>query len=341
MRAVVVETPNHVRLRTLPVPQVGPGEVLIRTAYAGICATDFEIIEGRIAHIRYPHIPGHEWSGTVEAVGDPSDASMIGARVVASNFITCGRCPACHQGRWNDCVQAKEIGFDLPGGYGECFVTRTDLLRPISAAIAAREACLIEPTAVCVYAVERAHIHMGDSVVIIGDGPIGLISVQLAHLQGAGHIIVIGGRDSRLALARSLGADETINYHHEPDIVAAVKRHQQLTDVALEVSGSPTAFENAFEMLGTGGRLAVVGDYSNQTVRIDPTSIVHRNLTMIGSKASPGTWDTALALVAAGHVQLHPLITDVYPLEEWETAIATARSHRDGVIKVVIEYEGR
>src|SRR5690242_1873948 len=99
MKAIVVDAPHQISLRTVPVAPVSPGDALIRTAFAGICATDVEILDGHLPRIRYPHIPGHEWSGVVEAVGSGADEALVGCRVVGHNFLTCGRCPACHQGK--------------------------------------------------------------------------------------------------------------------------------------------------------------------------------------------------------------------------------------------------
>ncbi len=336
MRAIVIEAPHQVGFQTVPVPSIGKGEALIRTAYTGICATDFEIVEGRILRVQYPHIPGHEWSGTVAAVGSADDAALVGQRVVGENFITCGSCLACRQGKWNECPQSREVGFQLPGGYGEYFVTRASHLRVLPATVSFHAACLLEPTAVSVYAAERTGFRLGDGVVIVGDGPVGLILVQLALMKGASSVIVVGGREGRLALAKTLGAVATINYHREHDLVSAVRRLQAQTDVAIEASGSPRAFEAAFAILAPSGRLGVVGAYGGQTVTLDPSVIIHRNLTIVGSNASPGSWDAALALVASGRVQLEPLISGTYSLEEWEPALEAARSHRDDVIKVVL-----
>jgi 2-desacetyl-2-hydroxyethyl bacteriochlorophyllide A dehydrogenase len=338
MRAIVVEAAHVVGLRDVPVPSIGPGEALIRTAYAGICATDFGIVEGLIPNVCYPHIPGHEWSGIVADVGSPEDGGLVDQRVVGENFITCGRCAACRQGRWNACPESREVGFQLPGGYGEYFVTRASHLRVLPATVLLRDACLLEPTAVSVYAAKRTGIRSGDGVVIAGDGPIGLILLQLSLLQGASSVIVIGGREGRLALARTLGASATINYHRELDIASAVTSRQTQTDVAIEASGSPAALQAVFAVLGQSGRLGVVGDYAGQSVTLDPATIVHRNLMIIGSNASPGTWDTALRLAASGQVRLSPLISDAYPIEEWQTALDVARSHRSDAVKVVLSF---
>jgi threonine dehydrogenase-like Zn-dependent dehydrogenase len=272
--------------------------------------------------------------------GSPEDAGLVGRRVVGENFITCGRCAACRQGRWNECAQAREVGFQLPGGYGEYFVTRADHLRALPDTVSLREACLLEPTAVSVYAALRTGIRLGDAVLIIGDGPIGLIMAQLALHQGAGSVVMVGGREGRLALARTLGTSATINYHREVNLQRAIRGLQAQTDVAIEASGNPRALEDAFTLLGPGGRLGVVGDYAGQTVTLDPLTVVHRNLTIVGSNASPGTWDSALALVAAGRVHLSSLISESYGIEQWETALDVARSHRDNVIKVVLRLGG-
>ncbi len=338
IEAVCVDGPDQVSLRTLPMPALTAGDVLIQTSYVGICATDFKIIAGLVSRLRYPIIPGHEWSGIVAAAGSKADQHLVGQRVVAENFLTCGHCAACRQGHWNECPEAREVGFELPGGYSSYFVTRASLVRVLPDSVGLREACMIEPTAVATYAVERSNVRVGDRAVIFGDGPIGLLCLQLVCLHGAQEIIVVGGDEARLNVARSLGADITINFLQEENVTAAIKKHHPTTDVAIEASGSLKALHDAFGVLGFGGRLSIVSSYTEHDFHLDPLSIVQRNLTIVGSVASPGTWDTAIALVAARRVKIAPLVSAVYPIADWAAALDAARTHKDGAVKVALSF---
>lgn len=128
MKALVVEKVGRVRWRDWPTPgEISPGEALIRTTCVGLCATDLALIRGEIVRGAFPKVLGHEWSGVVEQVGHSEDETLVGMRVVGENHLTCLRCPACREGRWNACPEALEVGFELPGGYAQHFVTRKPL----------------------------------------------------------------------------------------------------------------------------------------------------------------------------------------------------------------------
>ena len=211
MKAIVVEKPNIINYREFAKPQLTSGEVLIKLGYTSICATDFAVIAGKVPMAKYPIIPGHEWTGIVEEVFDEKDKYLIGKRVVAENQITCMRCPACRQGKWTQCPTYDEIGYSWNGAYAEYLKTIANNIHLLPNDVSDFEAALIEPTAVALHVMLKANVQAGDNVTILGDGPIGILCMQIAKLQGGQKIFVAGGHDERLELCQKLGASAVFN----------------------------------------------------------------------------------------------------------------------------------
>jgi threonine dehydrogenase-like Zn-dependent dehydrogenase len=199
MYAAVNTGPNQVEWRQLAKPRPGPGQVLIRTVACGICATDLEMIAGW-ERTGFPSIPGHEWSGVVEALGPGIEAGLLGCRCVAQNV-------------WSD---GGEVGFEHPGGYGQFFVTQASHVRVLPPSLPMHLAVLIEPLAVCIRGLTRARLKPQDHVLIVGDGTIGLLNLLLLKHDLGRRVAVVGGREHRLAAARALGADLALPHHAWP-----------------------------------------------------------------------------------------------------------------------------
>jgi 2-desacetyl-2-hydroxyethyl bacteriochlorophyllide A dehydrogenase len=339
VKAIVVEKPNRVVYKEVDIPTLSSGEVLIKLKYTAICATDFGVIEGRVPKARYPIIPGHEWSGIVEEVYDKRDEYLLGKRVVAENHITCMRCPACRQGKWNQCVNYDEIGFSKNGGYAEYLKTIANNIHLLPDEISDIEASLIEPTAVAVYTMLRTGVQIGDNVTILGDGPIGLLCMQIAKNMGGQKILVSGGHDSRLKLARKFGAYETFNRHTDPiSIVERVREiHEGGSDVVIEAAGSPKAFRDALDIAHQEAIIGITGFCEWKEAIIQPDKILTKNLTVRGADASPGTWDIAIRLVANGKINLRELISHTFQLEECEKALMIVKNKEDDLVKGVFK----
>jgi len=337
MKAIVVEKPNAISYKEVPKPQLDIGEVLIKVRCVGICATDFAVMEGKVPMVKYPVIPGHEWTGVVEEVADEKDEYLLGKRVVGENHITCMRCPACRQGKWNQCPTFDEVGYSKDGGYAPYLKTIANNLHPIPDNISDQEAALIEPTAVAVFAMLRTSANAGDNVTILGDGPIGILCMQIAKLQGGQNIFVAGGHDERLGLCKKLGASFTFNRHQESESVVerVLKLHTGGSDLVIEAAGSPSSFKSVLDIAGQGAKIGVVGFCEWAEAAIQPDQILTKNLTVVGSNASPGAWGRAIKLVASGEIDLKNTISHTFELDEYERAFEIVRNKRDGLIKAV------
>lgn len=339
MKALVVEKVGRLRWRDWPTSrEIGPGEALIRTTCVGLCATDLALIRGKIVRGGFPKVLGHEWSGVVEQVGRPEDEVLVGMRVVGENHLTCLRCPACREGRWNACPEAQEVGFELPGGYAQRFVTRTSHLHVLPDGLSPEEAALIEPLAVSLYGMERTGVRAGERVGVFGDGPIGLLCVQVARCMGASEVILLGGRSGRLALGVRLGASEGVNYHEVHGALGeALRSRFGRMEVCMEASGSVRGLEAALAWLGFDGRIGVLGDYGEEGLSIRPTEWIRRNVQLVASNATAGTWDRAMALATSRVIRLKELVSAVFPIEQYEEAFALAEGRSDAA-KVVLRH---
>lgn len=321
MDAIVVAAPGNVEWRRVPDPVPGPGQVLIRTGACGICATDLAMIAGW-SRTGPGAIPGHEWAGTVEAVGPGVAPSLEGLRCVAENVLRDG----------------GEVGFEHPGGYAQLFLTEAALLQPLPVGLPFPVATLIEPLAVCHRGLRRLGPLEAGPVLVFGDGPIGLLLVLLLARRGAESLLV-GGRPERLALARELGAGAVLNYHEAgsglADALAA--RLGRAVPHVIEASGSARSLEAAFGLV-RGGRILVLGDYGEEAARFPWNTVLHRELTLVGSNASAGAWPEAVALAGELAPSLARLVTRALPAVRFEEGLALVRDRRAGAIKVVLDW---
>lgn len=308
-------------MQELPTPSPGPGEVRIRTAACGICATDLEMIAGW-RRTSFPAIPGHEWSGVVDEVGEGVDEGLRGQLCVAENVLADG----------------GEVGFEHPGAYGECFVTEAANVRTLPPGFPSVTAALIEPLAVVVRGLRRLRDDACEPMLILGDGPIGLLVLMLASHRGVREVSVVGGRAGRLALARDLGAERVLSYQDlGADLAAGIlRRAPGRFPTVVEASGSPVAIEAAYAVAGNGGRVLLLGDYAQARAGFPWVDLLHRELELIGSNASAGAWPEAVDLAVEGRLPLTRLVSHVLPADRFDEGIALARSDRGDVVRVVL-----
>lgn len=340
MKAIVVEKPDIINYKEFPKPQLRSGEVLIKLRCTSICATDFAVIAGKVPMAKYPIIPGHEWTGIVEEVFDEKDNYLIGKRVVAENQITCMRCPACRQGNWTQCPTYDEIGYSWNGAYAEYLKTIANNIHLLPDDVSDIEAALIEPTAVALHVILRSNVQAGDNVTILGDGPIGILCMQIAKLQGGQKIFVAGGHDERLELCQKLGASEVFNRHKASASVveAALEIHPDGSDIVIEAAGSPNAFKAALELAGQGAKIGVTGFCEWEEAMIQPDLILVKNLTIVGANSGPGMWNRAIRLVANNEFDLKSLVTHNFELADYERALDIVEHKKDGNIKGVFVF---
>ncbi len=315
-----------VELREVEEPAPGPGEVKIRISAAAICGSDLHI--WRDAHPYWPPVVlGHEFSGTVSALGEGVTGYAVGDRVVSETSTgSCGDCFLCRSGNRHICPDKRAAGIGRDGAFADYVVMPAGLLHRIPDGLSLEEAALSEPTAIAVHAVmERAGVRAGESVVITGPGPIGLLCLQVARASGAGPMVV-GGTPAdlplRLPVATATGADAVVNVAEE-DLVERVMAATGGVgaDLAIETSGSPAAVELLPHLVRRLGRICVLGVTGRPAVQFPWDVAVFKGLEVQFSFSSRHTsWITGLRLLGSGRVKARPLISMEVPLQRWQEA---------------------
>ncbi len=319
MKALVNTAPGALELREVPAPEPGPGQVRVRVSACGICASDFEMIDG-CPRAKFPEILGHEWSGQVEKCGPGVDASLLGRLCVAENVLPDG----------------GEVGFEHPGGYGEMLVTEAANIHVLPDGFPMDEAALIEPLAVVVRGMARLRPAKGPAVVI-GDGTIGLLALILLKHAGVEDVSIIGGREARLKLAMELGASKTLDYHKiEGSLADALaKEGKGPFESVVEAAKSDDAIPLAFKLGAHGAKILLIGNYDDKETKLPLQSFLLNEFELVSSNASLGAWTEAVRLAVTGKLPLGKLATHRYPASAFEDAMKTARTCK-GAVKVLL-----
>jgi 2-desacetyl-2-hydroxyethyl bacteriochlorophyllide A dehydrogenase len=337
VRAIVIEQPNDVALRDVETPSPGPGEVRIRSARAGVCRTDLDILAGTLdaRWVTFPVIPGHEWSGVVDSVGERVADLEPGQRVVCEGNIPCLTCRRCRAGDTHLCETYDAVGFTRGGGYGEYVVVPARVVHRIPDHVSFDAAVLVEPAAVVLKALERARLEPGETVGVIGIGALGAIAIRLARLHSPAAVIAYGVREEELALARTLGADAVVNVAHG-DPEADLGAH----DVVVETAGAASATELATRLAREGGRVVLLGIAGHgHELTLPADRLALRDLSVFGSVGyTTAAWARTVALVSQGLVDLEPIVTHRFPLERFADAFALMDDRRGVVAKIVLEH---
>lgn len=305
----------------VPIPTPASGEALVRVAACGMCHTDLHYLDHGVKPFKDPPlILGHEVAGTVERLGPDSEGHAEGERVLIPAVLSCGRCRYCRQGRENLCDNLVMLGNNIDGGYAEFVVVPARELVSVPAGMSLEHASVIADALSTPYhAVKhRGRVRPGDVVAVMGCGGVGLNVVQCAVAAG-GRVIAIDLSDERLALARQLGAGETIN----PGTVERLDKHvKKLTgggvDVAFEAIGNPATIRGAYGLLRKGGRLCVIG-YTPEDVTLSAARLMYYELEVVGSLGcGGGEYPEIIALVEAGRLTLEPIVSGCLPLADIE-----------------------
>jgi L-iditol 2-dehydrogenase len=343
MRAAVLHGKEDVRIERLPVPVPGQGELLLRTCVALTCGTDVKVYRrGYHARMLAPPAPfGHEAAGIVEAAG-PGAAFEPGARVVVANSAPCGACHDCGRGRQSQCA---DLVF-WNGAYAEfalvpARIVSTNTLR-VPAGLSLRRAAMTEPLACAVRGVERCGVESGQRVAVIGAGPIGLMLVALARAKGAS-VVCVGRNAGRLAAARALGAEATLEAAEGLDLA------EQLRDwgpdghgpeIVIEAVGRPDTSEAALRAVRKGGVVNLfAGCPAGSRIPVDLQRLHYEELTLTSTfHHTPATLRQALGLIAAGTVDPEAFITAESPLERLPDVLAHMAQGSDGLKTAVLPW---
>ena len=352
MKAWVLGNPGELHLRDKPTPIPGRAEVLVRIDAVAICATDLEVIQsGPPALIQgglpfnKNFTPGHEYMGTVAALGPDVDEFKIGDRVSVEIHAGCGQCKRCRQGMYTSCLNYgrpekghRANGFTTDGGFAEYAVNHINTLSRVPDSMSDAEATLVVTAGTSMYGLtELGGLVAGESVVVIGPGPIGLLAVAVAKALGASPVILTGTRCRRLSIGKELGADRTINVNDE-DAVAIVR---QLTegigaDYVIECAGTEPTLDQAIRMSNRGGKICLAA-FPHEPVTLDIAQLAKNNIYLYGIRGEGrGATRRAMALMAEKRFDARKIHTHTFPLADLPTALRYARERIDDAIKVVV-----
>lgn len=335
--------PGNMRLKEMPVPEIGRREVLIRVHACGICGSDLKIFDDQHPYTP-PVIIGHEFSGEIVEVGQDVSGWAVGDRVVTEQHTgACGRCRQCLTGNAFACASKQAPGYFQDGAFASFIKIPSWLLHRVPDNLTFVEAAFSEPSAVAAHGLlDRTGVQPEDVVLVLGCGPIGLVAAKMAQTAGASTVIITGvDRDEqvRLPKARELGIDHVVNVMRV-DLATLVDKLTggEGADVVVELAGALPAIEQAFRLARRLGRVALIGQPPTDQVAIPYRDALFRALTVSFSYSSKhSSWERALSLFSRGAIQPGQFITHTLPLREWERGFELAR--RGQAVKVVLVPE--
>jgi 2-desacetyl-2-hydroxyethyl bacteriochlorophyllide A dehydrogenase len=331
VKALVIREPGSVILEDRPEPPARDGEVVVRPRLVGICGTDLDILEGTVDadYVRYPLVPGHEWSGEIVSVGAGS-ALRPGDRVVVEGIVPCGTCPACVAGDTNRCETYDEFGFVRDGAMTQRLVAPERLVHRLADWVSLESAALVEPAAVVLRALLLAPAAEGMRALVIGDGTVGLLAARLLRLWSPASVAVLGRRPAQAELARLAGADR-----FETD--AAFFDHP--FDLVVEAAGAAEAVRAAVALAARGGRVVLLG-YPGSAVEVPLPidDIVNGDLSIVGSFSyTSAAWRRVVELLGSGELDLGFLVTHRFALDDFAAAFDALRNADGPRGKVIVE----
>jgi 2-desacetyl-2-hydroxyethyl bacteriochlorophyllide A dehydrogenase len=316
-------------------PDPGEDQVLLKVRSVGICGTDIHILKGALPTARPPMVLGHEISGEIAAAGKNVDHVREGDRVTVDAVVGCGNCELCRRSRIQFCADGFEFGISRDGGCQDYLVLPKENVYPIPNAISFEEAAMLDME---VYnAVRKCRIESGDSVLIQGAGPIGLIACQVTRVMGAGHVTLSDVIKSRLNVAQALGMADA--YMATPENGAsALAGHEPARpfDVVIDCAGTSSSIKQALKVVRPCGRVLLYGVYENAIDRLDLNLIVLKDLVLFGSQSDRTGWEDVIAMVSSGTLNLKSLITHRFALEDGPHAYDLVHRREPTAIKAVL-----
>lgn len=324
MKALVKVAKGYEKLEVREVrkPKIKTNQVLVKIKTAGICGSDIDHYKG-VTNIETPIILGHEFSGIIVKKGKRVKGLQVGDRIVSeTSAYVCGVCCYCKYGNYNLCTQRKAFGSGVDGAFTEYIAVPAKLLHIIPDELTFEEAALVQPCADVVHAVTKnAEVTIGDTVVVLGSGPIGLLTTQVAKAQGAGRVIQTGHRGLRLSIAKKIGADITIAIEEED----LVKKINHVTngigaDIVFEATGAASALIQAPDVVHKQGQIIIIGVQS-KPVELNIRTIQSNEIIIRGSAMSNWIdYQRAINLISNKIVNVKPLITHKFKITDWQKA---------------------
>jgi L-iditol 2-dehydrogenase len=343
LRAAVLEALERIVVKDVPDPEPGPGEVKLRVHACAVCGSDVRIYHHGSPRVKPPTVIGHEIAGEVVAVGEGVEKFRVGERVALGADVPCGDCDWCQNGLGNNCVENYAIGYQFAGGFAEAMILAPMVVNfgpvtHIPETVSYEQAALAEPLACAINGLEMCRLNVGDTLCIIGAGPIGCMMVPLGRHMGAARVIVVQRSKRRLELARAFAADHYL-CSAEDDVASAVRdiTGGRGPDVIVTTCGSVDAHELAIDMVAKRGRVNLFGGLGKDARNLSvPSNTIHyKECSVLGSHGSvPRHHRAAMKLIERNIVDVAQCITHRFALDEIQAALAAAEQHHG--LKVVV-----
>jgi 2-desacetyl-2-hydroxyethyl bacteriochlorophyllide A dehydrogenase len=331
MKAALLEAPHKMSVGAQPDPSLAPGHVLVQVATSAICGTDVSIWAGKMP-ANIPVIPGHECTGTVVEIGTDVTRLKVGDRVVLNPVTSCGVCHYCLRGLTNLCLNGGLRGREVPGTFAEYVAVKETEAYQIPDNVSFAAATNFVGLYTVVYSQRKAPYIPGGKVAVIGQGSSGLLHTQLAKVSGASSVIAITRSKWKLEMAKRLGADEIVPAGEEDPVKRVLELTEQLgADVVIETAGSAGTIAQAYEMVRPGGAILQFGIGPLAVDGIPVQNYYFKDITIIGSRAGLAEdFDRSIALVASGQIDLEPIVTHHFPLDEIQKGFEFIEGGGDG-----------
>lgn len=338
MKAAVYHGPGDLRVEEVPVRKLKDNEVKIQVKYCGICGTDIHIFhgDGGCCDVTPPLVPGHEFSGVVAEVGAGVKTVKVGDRVTGDPNDMCGECYFCKNGMQHFCKNNIGIGTTVDGGFAEYVIMREKQVYKVSDDLSFIEAAMTEPISCCLHGIDLCNIKAGDTVLVIGGGPIGMIMMQLAKNAGASKVIMSEPVEEKREQALKLGATKTIDPLHE-DVEAVLAEYCENVNVVIECVGNVHTQADAVRFAGKGATIMYFGLASpEESFPIRPDDIFKKELHITSSYINPYSFERAIQILESGTVELESLITNVVPLDDIADVFTKPEYRRTGKVMIQI-----
>jgi L-iditol 2-dehydrogenase len=341
MKSLLLTAYNHLEITDMPLPAASPGEVLVRVEACGICGSDVHGLDGSTGRRIPPIVMGHEAAGTVESVGEGVTRFAKGDRVTFDSTVYCGECPYCKIGQINLCDNREVIGvsegnYRRHGAFAEYVAIPDRIMYPLPANFPFEEAAMLEAVSVAMHGVKVSAVTGGETALVIGAGMIGLLTLQAAKAAGCARVFISDVDETRLNLARQIGADEVLHCSGA-ELLSEIKRLTigRGVDLALEAVGLNQTVASAIDCTRKGGTVTLIGNVSPE-VTLPLQKVVVKQLKLQGSCASSGEYPEAIELIAAGKIKVKPLITAVSALEDGPRWFDRLHSREPNLMKIVL-----
>jgi Threonine dehydrogenase and related Zn-dependent dehydrogenases len=334
-RIGTVKQAFHVEMLKRELPSLQEGQVLVKIKACCICGSDLHIFKDMHPSVRLPVTVGHEFTGEIVEVGEHVEKFKIGDRVVVEPAVTCGTCDACRHGEYGYCENITFTYRVGDGAFADYFIGHEEKMYHLPQNISYQEGALVEPLAVAIHAVKRANVRIGDKVVVIGAGAIGIMVAAICHKLGAKEVLISDLSQFRLDMALRLGATKTVNPVEEDiiDTVAGMTQGKGV-DHVFECVGQEKTFQQAFELVRQNGLITDIGIFEKPEIKLDISQLVKKEIRVQGSQGY--CWDFEDALQLLEELPLGELITHTFKLEELQQAFDTAIQPEHNAIKVCV-----